>query len=105
MDTLETPQVPNGHSDDGPSSNPPPAADNAAAAPSFPDPISSPLDFLHHLRSLPIGDLSMAWQHCLSRPVRVASSERYAESEVNAWMDRMDTLTVSFQLHHLYISY
>jgi hypothetical protein len=28
----------------------------------------------------------------------VTSSERYAESEVNAWMDRMDTLTVSFSI-------
>ena len=98
MDTLETPQVPNGQSANVPSSDPPPAADNTAAASSFPDPISSPLVFLHHLRSLPIGDLSLAWQHCLSRPVRVTSSERYAVSEVNAWMDRMDTLTVSFSI-------
>jgi hypothetical protein len=94
MDTLETPPVPNGTPADTSKLTPPPA-DNAV---SFHNPISSPAEFLHHLRSIPIGDLYSAWQQFLSRPIRVTPTEQYVETEINAWLDRMDTLMVSISI-------
>jgi hypothetical protein len=77
-----------------PGATSPPPGDSLGTTANFPDPFASPAEFLSHLRSLPIADLSSAWQHYLARPVRVEATNKYLEVAVNAWSDRMDSLMV-----------
>ena len=95
MDNLEIADVPIRPTDDVPGLNVSPPADITADTIVFPDPITSPAEFLQHLRSLPMADLGTAWQHYLLRPICVASTNQYVESMVDSWLDQMDTLTVS----------
>lgn len=77
-----------------PGATPPPPGDSIGNTADFPDPFASPSDFLNHLRSLPIADLSTAWKHFLARPIRVKATNKYVEVTVNTWSDRMDSLMV-----------
>jgi len=63
--------------------------------PPFPDPKTSPKEFLVRLRSIAIDDLVTAFEHLKASPVRVVSTQLYDESAVGAWTDRMDMLIVS----------
>jgi hypothetical protein len=67
--------------------------------PPFPDPKTSPADFLTYLRSLAIEDLVAAFQHLQAPPVRVISTNLFDEDVISAWTDRMDVLVVSSSLN------
>lgn len=60
----------------------------------FPDPTASPKEFYDYLKSLSISDLVTPWEHLLHRPIRIPSTNRYEESIVSTWTDRMDILVV-----------
>ena len=65
------------------------------SSPPFPDPKTSPTEFLVHLRSLAVGDLVTAFEHLQASPVCVVSTQLYDESAISAWTNRMDVLIVS----------
>jgi hypothetical protein len=87
MQTIPTP-------DGMPGATPPPPGDSFGNTTDFPDPFASPSNFLDHLRSLPIANLSTVWQHFLARSIRVKANNKYVKVTVSAWLDRMDSLMV-----------
>lgn len=66
------------------------------AALSFPDPDTSPDEFLAFLNGLIVKDLALAWEHLGRRPGRIQPSNLFDEECVQAWTDRMDIFIVSY---------
>ncbi len=72
-----------------------PADDIPDAPVCFPDPDTSPEEFLAFLKALTIKDLALSWEHLKRRPGRVSPSNLFDEECVDSWTDKIDIYMVS----------